>query len=154
MTLGGGPEAYADSSSGGTLGLRTRRSRFTMKKRHWEERQGRVPGPGTSYARDSYRPETAGLVTKSELAERLGISNRAVVGSLILRLKVEPAQTGWTRIATYRNGGKGGGSFDVDYYPEALVEQLREELRAHSTDLGDGRFRYHDKTYRWLPEPG
>ncbi|QRK12108.1 hypothetical protein JQX13_19935 [Archangium violaceum] len=51
--------------------------------------------------------------------------------------------------STYNNGGYGQRTFDVPYFESTVVDRIRAELRQNSVPLGDGRFKYADKTFRW-----
>lgn len=120
-----------------------------MTTKKWTTKDGRVPGPGKWQQDVTRRPDDASLVTRAQLAELVGVSNSAVISRAVERLHIAPVAEGLKTKSTYNNGGYGERVFDVPYFDRAVAEIIRDELRKKSVDLGDGRFSYAEKTFRW-----
>lgn len=120
-----------------------------MTTKKWTTKDGRVPGPGKWQQDVTHRPDDASLVSRAQLAELVGVSNSTVISKAIERLRIAPAAEGLKTKSTYNSGGYGERAFDVPYFDRAVAERIRDELRKNSVDLGDGRFSYAEKTFRW-----
>jgi hypothetical protein len=120
-----------------------------MTTKKWTTKDGRVPGPGKWQQDVTQRPDDAGLVSRAQLVNLVGVSNIPVISKAIERLGIVPAAEGTKAKSTYNNGGYGQRSFDVLYFEPAVADGIRGELRRNSVPLGDGRFKYADKTFRW-----
>jgi hypothetical protein len=110
-----------------------------MTTKKWTTKDGRV----------TQRPDDVSLVSRAQMAELVGVSNKAVISKAIERLRLAPAAEGQKTKITYNNGGYGQRSFDVPYFEPSIADQIRAELQKNSVNLGDGRFKYDDKTFRW-----
>lgn len=120
-----------------------------MTTKKWTTRHGRVPGPGKRQEDVVRRPGDDSLVSRSELKNLVGVSNLAVISKAIERLRIVPVAEGLKTRSTYNNGGHGDRAFDVPYFDRSVAERICDELRKNSVDLGDGRFSYAEKTFRW-----
>lgn len=124
-----------------------------MKKR-WVRRTGQIPGTGEAHIHTTDRPDDGSLVSKAQIAARIGVSNKAVIRPVLERLGIEPVQRSWTTRDTYKNGGFGSRAFDVDWYPADAIDSVRAELEQRATQTGrksygEPIFEYAGKSFRW-----
>ena len=124
-----------------------------MKKR-WIQRSGPVPGTGESHIHTTDRPDTPELVSKAQIAERLGVSNKAVIRPALENLRIEPVDRRRTTHDTYRNGGSGHRVFKVEWYGPSAVDHVRAELKRHAQATGRRRhgcdvLTYAGKSFFW-----
>lgn len=120
-----------------------------MTTKTWKTRDGGVPGPG-KWQQDVTQRPAATLVSRAQLVKLVGVSNTTVISKAIERLGIAPTADGQKTRSTYNNGGHGQRTFNVPYFAPSVAEKISEELRRNNVDLGDGRFSYADKTFRWI----